>query len=40
VDYIVYNRGEALANVLATQSDWKLVYQDSVTVIYVRQLPT
>jgi hypothetical protein len=39
VDYIVYNRGEALANVLATQSDWKLVYQDSVTVIYVRQLP-
>jgi hypothetical protein len=36
VDYIVYNRGEALANVLATQPDWKLVYQDSVAVIYVR----
>jgi hypothetical protein len=36
VDYIVYNKGEALANVLATQSDWKLVYQDSVAVIYVR----
>jgi len=40
VDYIVYNRGEAVANVLATQSDWKLVYQDSVAVIYVRGAPT
>ena len=37
VDYVVYNRGEALANVLATQSDWTLVYQDSVAVIYVRK---
>jgi hypothetical protein len=36
VDYVVYNRGEALANVLATQPDWSLAYQDSVTVIYVR----
>jgi hypothetical protein len=36
VDYIVYNRGEALANVLATQPGWKLVYQDPVAVIYVR----
>ena len=36
VDYIVYNQGGALANVLATQPDWKLVYQDSVAVIYVR----
>ena len=36
VDYIVYNRGEALANVLATQPEWALVYQDSVAVIYVR----
>jgi hypothetical protein len=40
VDYIVYNKGEALANVLATQSEWKLVYQDSVAVIYVRGTPT
>jgi len=39
VDYIVYNRGEALANVLATQPDWTLVYQDSVAVIYVRKAP-
>lgn len=39
VDYIVYNRGEALSNVLATQPDWKLVYQDSVAVIYVRTQP-
>jgi len=36
VDYIVYNRGEALSNVLATQPGWKLVYEDSVAVIYVR----
>ena len=36
VDYIVYNRGEALANVLATQPDWTLVYEDSVAVIFVR----
>jgi hypothetical protein len=36
VDYVVYNRGEALANVLATQPDWTLAYQDSVAVIYVR----
>ena len=36
VDYVVYNRGEALANVLATQPEWKLVYEDSVAVIYVR----
>jgi hypothetical protein len=39
VDYVVYNRGEALANVLATQPEWKLVYQDSVAVIYVRTTP-
>jgi hypothetical protein len=39
VDYIVYNRDEALANVLATQSDWTLAYQDSVAVIYVRTTP-
>jgi hypothetical protein len=37
VDYIVYNRGEALANVLATQPEWTLAYQDSVAVIYVRR---
>ncbi len=36
VDYVVYNRDEALSNVLATQPDWKLVYEDSVAVIYVR----
>jgi len=38
VDYIVYNRGEALANVLASQADWQLVYSDSVAVIYVRHV--
>jgi hypothetical protein len=36
VDYIVYSRGEALANVLATEPGWKLVFQDDVAVIYVR----
>jgi len=36
VDYIVYNRGEALDNVLRTSPRWSLVYEDSVAVIYVR----
>lgn len=36
VDYVVYTKGDALANVLATQPDWKLVYQDKIAVIYVR----
>jgi hypothetical protein len=39
IDYVVYNKGEALANVLATQPDWKLVYEDPVAVVYVRQKP-
>jgi hypothetical protein len=39
VDYVVYNKGEALANVLATQPEWRLAYQDSVAVIYVRSAP-
>jgi hypothetical protein len=37
VDYVVYNRGEALANVLVDDPRWKLVYQDKTAVIYVRQ---
>ena len=36
VDYIVYNQDAALSNVLATQPDWTLVYEDKVAVIYVR----
>ncbi len=39
VDYVVYNKGEALSNVLATQPDWTLVYEDDVAVIYVRKAP-
>jgi hypothetical protein len=39
VDYVVYNRGEPLANVLALDPRWTLVYQDSVAVIYVRKAP-
>jgi hypothetical protein len=37
VDYVVYNKGEALANVMATQADWTLAYEDSVAQIYVRK---
>jgi hypothetical protein len=36
VDYVVYNKGEALSNVLITQPDWKVAYQDSEAVIFVR----
>jgi hypothetical protein len=37
VDYVIFNTGEALSNVLATQPEWSLAYQDSVAVIYVRK---
>jgi hypothetical protein len=37
VDYVVYNKGEALSNVMATQPDWTLAYEDSVAQIYVRK---
>jgi hypothetical protein len=36
VDYVVFNHGGALSNVLATEPGWKLVYSDSVADIYVR----
>jgi hypothetical protein len=36
VDYVLFNRGEALSNVLATQPEWTLAYQDAVAVIYLR----
>ncbi|TMD98862.1 MAG: hypothetical protein E6I72_02220 [Chloroflexi bacterium] len=39
VDYVVENRGDPLPNLLATQPDWTLVYQDKVAVIYVRKTP-
>jgi hypothetical protein len=39
VDYVVENRGDPLPNLLATQPDWKLVYEDKIAVIYVRQRP-
>jgi hypothetical protein len=39
VDYVVENNGDPLPNLLATQPDWRLVYQDNVSVIYVRQGP-
>ena len=40
VDYVLYNRGEALSNVLAIDPQWKLVYQDDIAVIYVRATPS
>jgi hypothetical protein len=40
VDYVVENKGDPLANLLATQPDWKLVYEDKVAVIYVRKPAT
>jgi hypothetical protein len=36
VDYVVYNRDEALSNVLVDDPHWKLVYQDKVAMIFVR----
>jgi len=39
VDYVVENVGDPLPNLLSTQPDWRLVYQDKVAVIYVRQGP-
>ena len=36
VDYVVENNGDPLPNLLATQPEWKLVYEDKVAVIYVR----
>ena len=36
VDYVVFNTGEALSNVLATQPAWKVVYQDKVATIFFR----
>ena len=37
VDYVVENSGDPLPNLLATQPDWTLVYEDKVSVIYVRK---
>lgn len=36
VDTVIFNRGAALSNVLATEPRWKLVYEDAVADIYVR----
>ena len=36
VDYVIFNTGEALSNVLATQPAWKIAYQDKVATIFVR----
>jgi hypothetical protein len=36
VDYVIFNTGEALSNVLATQPTWKMVYEDKVATIFVR----
>jgi hypothetical protein len=36
VDYVVYNKDQALTDVLATQPGWRKVYEDKQAVIYVR----
>jgi hypothetical protein len=36
VDYVIFNKGAALSNVLATQPEWTIAYQDDVAVIFVR----
>ena len=36
VDYVVENKGDPLPNLLATQPDWQLVYEDKTSVIFVR----
>ncbi|MEA2628723.1 MAG: hypothetical protein QOJ10_1183 [Chloroflexota bacterium] len=40
VDYVIFNKGEALSNVLATQPEWTIAYQDNVAVIFVRTKPS
>ena len=40
VDYVIFNKGEALSNVLATQAEWTIAYQDNVAVIFVRTKPS
>ena len=36
VDYVLFNRGAPLAHALAVDARWKLVYEDSVAVVYAR----
>jgi hypothetical protein len=36
VDYVIFNRGAPLANALAVDQEWRLVYADPLAVIYVR----
>jgi hypothetical protein len=37
VDYVVFDRGSALDDVLATEPGWRLAYRDRTAVIYVRE---
>jgi hypothetical protein len=37
VDYVVFDRGSALDDVLAAEPGWRLVYRDETAVIYVRR---
>jgi hypothetical protein len=36
VDYVVFDRGSALDDVLATEPGWRLAYRDATAVVYVR----
>jgi hypothetical protein len=40
VDYVIFNKDAALSNVLATQPEWTIAYQDNVAVIFVRTKPS
>jgi hypothetical protein len=36
VDYVVFDRGAALDDVLAGEPGWRLAYRDQTAVVYVR----
>jgi hypothetical protein len=36
IDYVVFGRGSALDDVMATETGWRLAYRDGTAVIYVR----
>ncbi len=36
VDYVVFDAGSSLDELLRTQPDWRLAYRDATAVIYLR----
>lgn len=39
IDYVVFDRGSALDDVLAAEPGWRLAYRDPTAVVYVRAAP-